>query len=115
MNREQLLASIRRITGESDKQIYERCCSELIKQYVEQNDIRGHILEEDDFIKISKKYGNKPLQDYLNTLLPDEGIEGGKRKRRCKRSRTRKSRSKSKRNKKSKKYKKSKKSKKTRS
>ncbi len=99
MNREQLLSSIRNITNETNRQIYNSCCSKLFMEY---EVTRTSVIND-----IPNKKLNTALKSYLlrvREAMPDEGYfsEGGKRKRR----------SKSKRNKKSKKYKKSKKSKK---
>ena len=99
MNREELLSAIRNITGETNRQIYNSCCSKLFMEY--------EVTRSSEIDDIPNEKLNTALKSYLirvREAMQDEGyfFEGGKRK------------SKSKRNKKSKKYKKSKKSKQTR-
>ena len=93
MNRAELLASIRNITGETNRQIYNSCCSKLFMEY--------EVTRPSEIDDIPYKKLNARLKYYLIALrenLPDEGYfsEGGKRKRKSKRDKKTKKTKKSK-------------------
>jgi hypothetical protein len=105
MNRAELLSSIRNITNETNRQIYNSCCSKLFMEY--------EVTRTSEINDIPNEKLNTALKSYLIRVrenLPDEGYfyEGGKRKSRSK-SRKAKSRKAKSRKAKSRKTKKSKK------
>ena len=86
MNREQLLASIRNITGETDNQIYRSCCRRLLQKY--------EVMRPSEIEDIPDQILNARLKHYLIGLrenLPDEGIEGGGKRKKSKKSKKTKS------------------------
>jgi hypothetical protein len=101
MNRAELLSSIRNITNETNRQIYNSCCSKLFMEY--------EVTRTSEINDIPNEKLNTALKSYLIRVrenLPDEGYfyEGGKRKSRKAKSRKAKSRkAKSRKTKKSKK------------
>ena len=89
MNRAELLSSIRNITGETNRQIYNTCCSKLFMEY--------EVTRPSEIDDIPNEKLNAALKSYLIRIreeMPDEGYfsEGGKRKSKSKRNKKSKDR-----------------------
>ena len=81
MNRAELLTSIRNITGETNNQIYNSCCERILENY--------HVFRPSQIDEIHSEVLNAGLKSYLirvREAMPDEGIEGGGKRKKSKKS-----------------------------